>query len=184
MPERMTRFLFLVGAAAGFLIAPADAAQQVTKPEVDGIRNLARLETTVACAGATTADSMPDIKKMGFKSVFNLRLATEPGADIAGEEAAAEAAGLNYVHVPFTPSSPDVASVDKFLAAIRDPANNPAFIHCSGGNRAAGFWLIKRVLVDHWDIDRAVEESEALGLDGKGEMKRFALDYIKSHGRP
>jgi protein tyrosine phosphatase (PTP) superfamily phosphohydrolase (DUF442 family) len=85
------------------------------------------------------------------------------------------------VHVPFTPKSPDVASVDKFLTAIRDPANIPAFIHCSGGNRAAGFWLIKRALVDGWDLDRAVKEAEGLGLDDKGEMKEFALGYIESH---
>jgi uncharacterized protein (TIGR01244 family) len=155
--------------------------QQVSKPEVEGVRNFARLETTVACAGATSAESVPEIAKMGFKAIFNLRLASEPGADIAAEEAAAKDAGIHYVHVPFTPKSPDVASVDKFLTAIRDPANNPAFIHCSGGNRAAGFWLIKRALVDGWDLDRAVKEAEGLGLDDKGEMKEFALGYIESH---
>jgi uncharacterized protein (TIGR01244 family) len=155
--------------------------QQVSKPEVEGVRNFARLETTVACAGATSAESVPEIAKMGFKAIFNLRLASEPGADIAAEEAAAKDAGIHYVHVPFTPKSPDVASVDKFLTAIRDPGNNPAFIHCSGGNRAAGFWLIKRALVDGWDLDRAVKEAEGLGLDDKGEMKRFALGYIESH---
>jgi len=148
MAKAIRRVLSVI--AAGALTVSPAAAQQVTKPEVAGIHNLARLETTVACAGATTAESVPEIRKMGFRSIFNLRLASEPGADIPAEEAAARREGLNYVHVPFTPTSPDVASVDKFLDAIRDPANVPAFIHCSGGNRAAGFWLIKRVLVDRW----------------------------------
>jgi tyrosine-protein phosphatase SIW14 len=173
----MTRLLLLVPAAFASLIG----LQQVTKPDLEGVRNFARLETTVACAGATSAESVPEIAKMGFKAIFNLRLASEPGANIAAEEAAAKDAGINYVHVPFTPKSPDSASVDKFLTAIRDPANNPAFIHCSGGNRAAGFWLIKRVLVDGWNLDRAVSEAEALGLDDNGEMKRFSLGYIESH---
>ena len=53
------------------------AAQEVTKPEVAGVRNFARLETTVACAGATGPEAMPEIKKMGFVSVINLRVATE-----------------------------------------------------------------------------------------------------------
>jgi len=173
----MTRFVFFVAVAVASLLG----MQEVTKPQVDGVRNFARLETTVACAGATSAESVPEIAKMGFKAIFNLRLASEPGANIAAEEAAAKDAGINYVHVPFTPKSPDVVSVDKFLTAIRDPANTPAFIHCSGGNRAAGFWLIKRVLVDGWDLDRALKEAEALGLDDKGEMKQFALGYIESH---
>jgi uncharacterized protein (TIGR01244 family) len=173
----MTHFVFLIPVAVASLLG----MQQVSKPEVEGVRNFARLETTVACAGATSAESVPEIAKMGFKAIFNLRLASEPGADIAAEEAAAKDAGIHYVHVPFTPKSPDVASVDKFLTAIRDPGNNPAFIHCSGGNRAAGFWLIKRALVDGWDLDRAVKEAEGLGLDDKGEMKDFALGYIESH---
>jgi uncharacterized protein (TIGR01244 family) len=175
----MTRFVFLVPVAIGSLLG----MPQITKPQVEGIRNFSRLETTVACAGATSPESVAEIKKMGFKAIFNLRLASEPGANIAEEEAAAKDAGLHYVHVPFTPKSPDPASVDTFLTAIRDPANNPAFIHCSGGNRAAGFWLIKRALVDGWDLDRAVKEAEGLGLDDTGEMKRFALDYINSHRR-
>jgi tyrosine-protein phosphatase SIW14 len=176
----MTRSALLIAVAA-LAIAAAPARAQVTKGEVAGIRNFARLETTVACGGAVQTDSVPEIKKLGFKAIFNLRLASEPGANVDQEAAAAKAVGLNYVHVPFTPSSPDLASVDKFLTAIQDPANDPAFIHCSGGNRAAGFWLIKRVLVDHWTTDRAAAEAESLGLGKDGSMEKFALGYIDSH---
>ena len=56
-------------------------ARQVTKETRDGIKNFARIETTVACAGAITADAMPEIRKMGFVSVINLREAPEPGED-------------------------------------------------------------------------------------------------------
>jgi hypothetical protein len=41
-------------------------------------------------------------------------------------------------------------------------------------------WLIKRVLVDKWDTDRAAEESAQLGLTNPG-LKKFALDYIAAH---
>ncbi len=177
----MTRASIVAAAVAFAVTATPVFAGQVRKGEVPGVKNFARLETTVACGGATDPGSVAEIKQMGFKSIFNLRLASEPGADVEQEEAAAKAAGVNYVHVPFTPSSPDLASVDTFLAAIKDPANDPAFIHCSGGNRAAGFWLIKRALVDHWDVDRAVKEAESLGLSDTGAMKKFALEYIESH---
>jgi protein tyrosine phosphatase (PTP) superfamily phosphohydrolase (DUF442 family) len=75
---------------------------------------------------------------------------------------------------------PDPAVADKFLKIVTDPANTPAFIHCASGNRAAALWMIKRVLVDKWDNDRAVEEATALGLTSPA-LKTFALDYIQSH---
>ena len=40
--------------------------------------------------------------------------------------------------------------------------------------------MIKRVLVDKWDIDKAQKEAEALGLSST-PMKQFALDYINAH---
>jgi protein tyrosine phosphatase (PTP) superfamily phosphohydrolase (DUF442 family) len=70
--------------------------------------------------------------------------------------------------------------VDTFVREISKPANTPAFIHCAGGNRAAGFWMIKRVLVDKWDIPRAQEEAESLGLSSS-QMKQFAVSYIQAH---
>src|ERR1041385_7246081 len=77
-------------------------AQQVTRESVPGITNLARLETTIACAGAIKADvAVPEIKKMGFVSIINLRESTEPGAEVEKEETIARAAGLRYYHVPF-----------------------------------------------------------------------------------
>ena len=41
-------------------------AQQVTKQTVPGVTNFARLETTVACGGATGPKAMPELKKIGF----------------------------------------------------------------------------------------------------------------------
>ena len=61
------------------------ASAQVVRQEVPGIRNFAKVESTVACAGAITPAAIQEIKKMGYASIINLRLATEQGADIDGE---------------------------------------------------------------------------------------------------
>ena len=170
-------------AAAGIvLFAVSVSAQQVTKETVPGVRNFARLETTVACAGAITPDAVPEIKKMGFVSIINLREASEPGAEVEKEGDAARAVGLKYFHVPFNAASPDTKAADQFLAAITSEGAEPAFIHCSGGNRAATMWLIKRIAVDHWDVDRATNEATALGLTSPA-LKQWALDYAQSHRR-
>ncbi|HYM21841.1 MAG TPA: sulfur transferase domain-containing protein [Vicinamibacterales bacterium] len=106
-----------------------DASAQVVRQEVPGVRNFAKIETTVACAGAITPSAIPEIKKMGFASIINLRLATEQGADIEGNIAAAKAAGIPYYHIPFSSSAPDPAAVDTFLKTITAPGVQPAFIH-------------------------------------------------------
>jgi uncharacterized protein (TIGR01244 family) len=157
-------------------------AQQVTTEELTGVRNFKRLETTVACAGATSAQAMPAIKKMGFASVVNLRLASEEGVDIEGATAAAKAVNLNYVHIPFSFQTPEAAAADRFLAEIAKPANEPAFIHCGGGGRAATMWFIKRMVVDKWDVDRASAEATALGMNN-ATLKQWAIDYAKSKSR-
>jgi uncharacterized protein (TIGR01244 family) len=167
-------------AVVALTVSLADAQSQVKKSTIPGVTNFAQVETTVACAGATTPGSVAGIKKMGFASIINLRLASEAGADIDGEAAAAKAAGITFVHIPFNGSAPDPTVADQFMKTITDPANQPAYIHCASGNRAAAMWLIKRVLIDKWDNDRAAEEAAQLGLTSSA-LKTFAFDYIQAH---
>jgi len=163
------------------LFTALHAQAQVTRETVDGVTNFARLQTTVACAGATEASAVPDIKKMGFASIINLREATEQGAKVDEEAAAAKAAGITFIHLPLNVASPAPDIVDRFIASVSAPANQPAFIHCAGGGRAAGMWMLKRVLVDQWDEARALEEATALGLNDR--MKPFVLNYLAAHKR-
>jgi len=156
--------LRVVGVALGvaaFVFSSAAQArgQEVTKPTVPGITNFSKLETTVACAGATKPEAVPAIKEMGYKSIISLRVESEPGADIEAEAAA-----------------------DAFVEAITKSDNTPAFIHCASANRAAAMWMIKRMVVDKWDAERAGQEAAALGLTN-GQLKTFAVDYAAAHQR-
>ena len=159
------------------------AAQQVTKETVPGVTNFARLQTTVACGGATKAEAVPELKKMGFASIINLRLASEQGANLEEEAAAANAAGIKYFHLPFNTTGEQSERehvADEFLKTLTTPGNEPAYIHCASANRAAAMWMIKRIAIDHWDADRAGTEAAALGLTN-ANLKQFALDYAQAH---
>lgn len=173
--------LFLVVASALFGSRSA-GAQQVTKENIPGAMNFTRLETTVACGGATKPEAVPEIKKLGFVSIINLRLPNESGADIDAEAAAAKAAGVRFYSFPFNGQSPDPAVATQFLDTITAPGNAPAYIHCAGGNRAAAMWMIKRLVVDRWDVDRATEEAKALGMTSAA-LQRFAVEYAQTHKR-
>ncbi len=175
----MNRILVSVLAACAL---GACAGNQVVREDVDGIVNFARIGTTVACAGAITPDSVADIKDMGFASIINLRHASEEGANIEAEAAAADAAGINFVHLPFGGPNLEHSVADDFLATITGPGTEPAFIHCAGGGRAATMWFIKRVMVDDWTVDRAMEEATALGLNPESRLRDYALSYVEENG--
>ena len=96
--------------------------------------------------------------------------------------AAAREAGLKYIHIPFSGSDPSTSAVDDFLAAMKDPSNSPVFIHCATANRAGMMWLIKRVMIDGWSVEKAAEEAARAGLKNP-KLKAFALDYLKQHGK-
>lgn len=151
---------------------------QVTRPAVTGVNNFARLDSTIACGGATSLDGIEELKKLGYKSIINLREASETGANVEASAAAARGAGIKYVHIPMNRSTPDPAVADQFLKAIVDPAAQPVFVHCGSGNRAAAMWMIKRMVVDKWDAEKAGTEAAALGLTN-AQLKQFAIDYAR-----
>jgi uncharacterized protein (TIGR01244 family) len=171
---------FIAPLLAVLLAVPLSA--QVTKREMPGIRNYSRVDATVGCGGAVDPAAMAALRKEGYVSVINLRQASEAGADIDGARAAAQAAGLKYIHLPFNVAAPDSKVVDSFLGAVADKSNQPVFIHCGSANRVGGMWMIKRVLQDGWAVDRARTEAEAIGLNS-APLTTFATEYIKAHGR-
>jgi uncharacterized protein (TIGR01244 family) len=172
---RATPFLL-----AMMLLGTVGLSAQVTKGEIAGVRNFSRVDASVGCAGATDPSAMSALRKEGFVSVINLRLANESGADVEGSRAAATTAGLKYIHLPFNAASPDAKVVESFLAAVADKRNQPVFIHCGSANRVGAVWMIKRVLQDGWTVDRARTEAEAIGLTSP-QLVAFATDYIATH---
>lgn len=172
----------LLFAAALAFIVGGTVSGQVTKGEIAGVRNFSRVDATVGCAGATDPSAMTALRKEGFVSVINLRQADEPGANIPESRAAAQAAGLKYIHLPFNAASPDPTVVESFLAAIADTSNQPAFIHCGSANRVGAVWMIKRALQDKWPIEKARAEAETIGLSSPA-LVTFATNYINTAQR-
>ena len=154
------------------------ALAQVKKSDVAGVQNFTQMDATIACGGAPNAGGVENLKKQGFVSIINLRLDTETG--VQEEEAAVKTAGIKYVHIPFNGAMPDPKVADQFLVAVADRTNQPAYVHCGSGGRAAAMWMIKRALKDGWATDRAVLEAEAISVITPA-LKTFATDYIATH---
>jgi uncharacterized protein (TIGR01244 family) len=170
----------IVLAAVFAAVVTTVVTAQVQKKEMSGIRNYSRVDATVGCGGAVDPAAMSALRKEGFVSVINLRLPTEEGANVEQGRAAAQAAGLKYIHLPFNAAQPDSKVVDSFLAAVADKSNQPVFIHCGSASRVGGMWTIKRALQDKWPVEKALAEGKVIGLANPG-LETFVVDYIKSH---
>jgi uncharacterized protein (TIGR01244 family) len=145
-----------------------------------GITNFTRVDPVIACAGATETAALDGLKAEGFKAIINLRMASERGANIDENRARAQALGLNYIHIPVDGSNLDPKSIDQFLEAVSQPANQPVFLHCGSASRVGAMMIAKRVLHDGWDIEKAVEEARQIGMRGDA-LEKFARDYVAAN---
>ena len=177
-----TRVGFVVTGILTATALVAAQAPQTPATSIPGVTNYTRVDATVGCGGTTALEAFPALKQEGFTAVINLRRGEEPGANVDQSKAAAERAGLKYIHIPFDGQAPSPDVADAFLTAVKDPANTPVYIHCAAANRVGAVWLIKRVLVDGWDVDRATAEAKKIGLRSP-QLEQFALDYIAAHRR-
>jgi uncharacterized protein (TIGR01244 family) len=148
-----------------------------------GVRNFTKVDSTVACGGALSPDAFGALKQAGYKSIVNLRAASEQGANVEAEQKAALEAGLVYIHLPFASTAPDASKLDEFLKAVAAPENQPMMLHCASGGRASMFWAVKRVMIDGWPVEKAMNELPDLAKNVGQPLRAFTLDYLKSHGK-
>ena len=169
---------YRLAAALAVAAMAVPAFAQVKKIDVAGVQNFNQVDAVFACGGATDATGVANLKKQGFASIISFRLPTEQG--VAEEESAILTTGIKYVHLPLNGAAPDPKVVDQFLLAVSDKSNQPAYIHCGGGGRAAAMWMIKRALKDGWTPERAADEANLISPLNPG-LKTFATSYIAAH---
>lgn len=103
-----------------------------------------RLDETVYVAGQIAPESVAKLGAMGLKTIVNNRPdGEEPGQPSSASLAAeAEAAGIEYRHIPISGAFPDEA-VDGMLDAL-ESAEGPVLVFCRSGMRSAFLWGLAR----------------------------------------
>ena len=138
-----------------------------------------RIADRVAVGGQPTPEQVTFLSDEGFNAVINLREEAEFNDGLQSQ--AARNAGMEFIRIPVSRENPSDAAVEKFLVVTDDEALYPIYIHCAEGNRAAAFWMIRRVVRDGWTVANAEAEASRAGLQ-TGAMKDFARGYILRHG--
>ena len=156
-------------------LAGACVAAQAPAP-VPPIRNFVRVNDQFCTGGQPRLEHFAQLKAEGVKAVINLRTPGEHRA--AEEEAAVKELGMRYFNIPVVFGSPTDEQATEFLRLTDDPANRPAFIHCTAAIRVGAFWMIRRVLRDGFTIEAAEKDAETVGLHHSPHLNQFARDYI------
>jgi uncharacterized protein (TIGR01244 family) len=147
--------------------------------DVPPIRNFLQVNDQFCTGGQPRLEHLAKLKADGVKAIINLRQPSEHRA--AEEEAEAKKVGLRYFNIPVSAGNPKPEQADEFLKLTDDPANRPAFIHCTAAIRVGAFWMIRRVLRDGWTVEKAEAEAKKVGLVDQPHLNEFARAYIEQH---
>lgn len=141
-------------------------AQTGAREGFPGVNNFWRIDATASNGGAINSPDLaiPELKRRGFKAIIDVA----GGATAEAEGSALQAAGMKYFLIPINAKALDPALAESFLKAARD-------------------WMIKRVLVDGWSVERAGAEATTIGLINNNEFVpgywQFAREFITAHGK-
>ena len=146
--------------------------------ELTGIPRFLKLNDQVWTGGQPWIEHFPKLKDAGVKVIINLRAHAEYQG--AREEAKVKELGMSYFNIPVDSQAPDELDADDFLKLTDEHLKNgPVFIHCAAAVRVGAFWMIRRVLRDGWELDKALEEANRIGLNNHPALTGFAKEYIE-----
>jgi uncharacterized protein (TIGR01244 family) len=123
-----------------------------------------------------------EFKRQGFTTIVNNRPDGEDPNQLgsAAEEAAAHAAGLDYVHIPVT--STGMTEEDaRLLKETIERAPGPVVAHCRSGARSFYLWVLSGDLDSRTDAELLAKATE-LGVDTDAARTWLAAYRNSSEG--
>ena len=138
-------------AGADPLIAnrPKTWAQPV---KLAGVPNLYRVSDALYRCGQPSQLGMENLKKLGLKTILNLR-SFHSDRDEIGET------GLACEHIFMKAWHPEEEDMVRFLKIVTDPKRAPVLVHCQyGADRTGTMIAVYRIAVQGWSKEEAMRE--------------------------
>ena|SRR5256885_2529767 len=132
----------------------------------------ARLGDDLFIAGQPTEAGLRELKAQGVTTVVNLRSPPEMAKVGFDEAALVKELGMTYVYLPVRgdtafPYAP--STVTKFNEALKS-AKGKVLLHCTVAWRASHLWGAYLIAERHVDIEAALANARAIGLDDANRM--------------
>lgn len=154
------------------------------QPKYEGLPNLDKVNENLYRGAQPNKEGIQKLAQLGIKTVINLR---DDDERARAEEKEAAAAGLQYFNIPLDNfGRPSDEKVDRVLALIAAPENQPVFVHCKrGADRTGTIIAIYRIVNDGWTSERAKAEANSHGMGfWQVGMKDYIHDYYMRHSQP
>ena len=135
--------------------------------------NIVKLTENLAVSAQISLDDVAQIAAAGYKVLINNRPDGEDSHQPAGAliATAAEAAGMEYHHIPITAASfpgPDLEAITDLF----DDPSRPVLAFCRSGTRCANLWVAG---VADSDLTGAMKVASQCGFD-LGMASSFITD--------
>lgn len=98
----------------------------------------------------------------GYTTVLNIR---GDAGRAAAQQAAAEAAGLRYIHAPWPAYELESEHLAEFASLVEAPETGRLVFHCRSATRVGLIWMLYRMVHQGWSRERAEAELRAAGYD-------------------
>lgn len=138
-----------------------------------GIPNGGRVAPGIYRGAQPGPEGYETLRKMGIRTVIDLRT-TE------SEQRQVEAAGMKAIAIPIAMSRDGLRKkVDRAVALMADPANQPVFIHCRHGQDRTGIVVAAyRMKMEGWSLADAEAEMQSFGFNDVWiNFKKFIKSY-------
>ncbi len=176
----MRRFApLLVAAVVGAAVPDARPCDDC----VAGVANFGRVDDALWRGAQPTAAGFQALAALGVRTVVNLRHDHDDAALLAGT-------GLRQVRIRCRAWRPRTAQMAAFLAVVRDPANQPVFVHCAQGRDRTGYMVAAyRMAAQGWTAEAAIRDMEAfrfnhLWMGNPGFLRHLDLGSLAPAAGP
>lgn len=168
--EKMNRFMTI----SVVLLILLGMSVYGTKTRKDDLPNFSKVNENLYRGGQPSSEGIKQLAGMGIKTVINFR---DSDDKMRREKQLVEENGMKFFnpHLSnwFKPKDKDI---DAIMEMIRDPENQPVFVHCKrGADRTGTVVAVYRMKYDGWDDKQANLEAKKFGI---GWWQFWMKDYI------
>jgi len=167
-----------VGTSSAYAAPLTPAAYAVALSHVR-IDNFGKIDDHYYRGAQPDGSDYADLAALGVRTVIDL---TRDGR--ANERERVEQQGMTFFRIPLTTSErPADAAVKQFLSIVDDPAREPVYVHCQGGQHRTGVMTaVYRMTKYGWTEDQAYQEMKRYKFEtfwGHPELRKFVHDYYE-----
>ena len=149
------------------------------------MKDIVKLNDGITIGPQPTAEELPQLQELGFKSIVNFRTEGEDEQPLSpqaeGDEV--ERLGLDYFHAPISMKVITPITVDQFRMELAN-LPKPVYVHCKAGRRAALMAMMHIASEAREDGEKALRVVEEMGFKPeKATTEKFFIDYVDRHSK-